>query len=115
MKKSEPEIWIVDSIEDQAWGLEETSGIGGQADRTLRSREAGELLRPDQALVLVHTTRRNSFVWSVRPETPDFQALAKAFHCRACRPESLQDFKLALKDAFVRLAGRPRLAAAATT
>jgi len=35
----------VDSIEDQAWGLEETSGIGGQADRTLRSREAGELLQ----------------------------------------------------------------------
>lgn len=35
----------VDSIEDQAWGLEETGGIGGQADRTLRSREAGELLQ----------------------------------------------------------------------
>ena len=35
----------VDSIEEQIYGLEERGGIGGQADRTLRSREAGELLQ----------------------------------------------------------------------
>ena len=44
---------------------------------------------------------------SVRPETPDFQALAKAFNCRACRPESLEAFQAALKDAFA--ADRPTL------
>ena len=35
----------VDSLEDQAYGLEEKEGLGGQADRTLRQREAGELLQ----------------------------------------------------------------------
>ena len=35
----------LDSLEDQAFALEEKAGIGGQADRTLRSREASELLQ----------------------------------------------------------------------
>ncbi len=35
----------VDSIEEQIYGLEQKTGIGGHADRTLRSREAGELLQ----------------------------------------------------------------------
>jgi RNA polymerase sigma-70 factor (ECF subfamily) len=35
----------LDPLDDQAYALEETSGLGGQADRTLRRREAGELLQ----------------------------------------------------------------------
>jgi len=35
----------LDSIEDQAYALEEKAGYGGQADRSLRQREAGELLQ----------------------------------------------------------------------
>ena len=35
----------VDSIEDQVYDLQQKSGLGGQADRALRSREAGELLQ----------------------------------------------------------------------
>ena len=44
---------------------------------------------------------------SVRPETPDFQALARAFNCRACRPESLAAFQEELTAAFA--ADRPTL------
>ncbi len=36
---------VLDSIEDQAYALEEKAGYGGQADRSLRQREAGELLQ----------------------------------------------------------------------
>lgn len=35
----------VDPIEDQLYALEETSGIGGQADRLLRRREAQDALQ----------------------------------------------------------------------
>ena len=35
----------LDSLEDQAYALEEKAGLGGQADRSLRQREAGELLQ----------------------------------------------------------------------
>ena len=35
----------LDSLDDQAYALEEKAGLGGQADRTLRRREAGELLQ----------------------------------------------------------------------
>lgn len=35
----------LDSLDDQAYALEEKTGLGGQADRTLRQREAGELLQ----------------------------------------------------------------------
>jgi 5-guanidino-2-oxopentanoate decarboxylase len=42
---------------------------------------------------------------SVRPENPDFLALAAAFNCRAHRAISLEDFKQALGDAFT--ADRP--------
>jgi len=44
---------------------------------------------------------------SVRPETPDFQALARAFNCRACRPESLAAFQEELTAAIA--ADRPTL------
>ena len=37
---------------------------------------------------------------SVEPENPDFLKLADAFHCRAHRAESLEDFKESLKMAF---------------
>jgi RNA polymerase sigma-70 factor (ECF subfamily) len=36
---------IVDALDDQLYALEETSGIGGQADRLLRKREAQEALQ----------------------------------------------------------------------
>jgi len=36
----------------------------------------------------------------VKPRNPDFQALARAFHCRACRPESLEALKTALSESF---------------
>ena len=35
----------LDPLDEQAYALEEKAGIGGQADRTLRGREAGELLQ----------------------------------------------------------------------
>jgi thiamine pyrophosphate-dependent acetolactate synthase large subunit-like protein len=44
---------------------------------------------------------------SVRPENPDFLALAEAFNCRAHRAVSLTDFKEALTAAFA--ADRPTL------
>jgi 5-guanidino-2-oxopentanoate decarboxylase len=44
---------------------------------------------------------------SVRPENPDFLALAAAFNCRAHRATSLTDFKEALTAAFA--ADRPTL------
>jgi 5-guanidino-2-oxopentanoate decarboxylase len=44
---------------------------------------------------------------SVRPENPDFLALAAAFNCRAHRAVSLTDFKEALTGAFA--ADRPTL------
>jgi 5-guanidino-2-oxopentanoate decarboxylase len=37
---------------------------------------------------------------SVEPENPDFLKLAEAFHCRAHRARSLDDFKEALTAAF---------------
>jgi 5-guanidino-2-oxopentanoate decarboxylase len=37
---------------------------------------------------------------AVKPRNPDFQALARAFHCRACRPESLAELKAALSESF---------------
>ena len=37
---------------------------------------------------------------AVRPRNPDFQALARAFHCQARRPESLEALKAALAEAF---------------
>lgn len=37
---------------------------------------------------------------AVKPRNPDFQALARAFHCRACRPESLESLKTALSESF---------------
>jgi len=37
---------------------------------------------------------------AVKPRNPDFQALARAFHCRACRPESLEALKTALSESF---------------
>jgi thiamine pyrophosphate-dependent acetolactate synthase large subunit-like protein len=43
----------------------------------------------------------------VKPRNPDFQALARAFHCHAVRPESLTGLTQALKDAF--RADRPTL------
>jgi 5-guanidino-2-oxopentanoate decarboxylase len=43
----------------------------------------------------------------VKPRNPDFQALARAFHCHAVRPESLSSLTQALKDAFK--ADRPTL------
>lgn len=36
---------VVDALDDQMYALEETSGLGGQADRLLRSREAQEALQ----------------------------------------------------------------------
>jgi RNA polymerase sigma-70 factor (ECF subfamily) len=36
---------IVDALDDQIYALEETSGLGGQADRLLRRREAQEALQ----------------------------------------------------------------------
>ena len=36
---------VVDPLEDQMYALEETSGLGGQADRLLRRREAQEALQ----------------------------------------------------------------------
>jgi 5-guanidino-2-oxopentanoate decarboxylase len=44
---------------------------------------------------------------AVKPRNPDFQALARAFHCHAQRPESLAGIAQALKDAFK--ADRPTL------
>jgi 5-guanidino-2-oxopentanoate decarboxylase len=44
---------------------------------------------------------------AVKPRNPDFQALARAFHCHAQRPESLAGIAHALKDAFK--ADRPTL------
>ena len=43
----------------------------------------------------------------VKPRNPDFQALARAFHCHAVRPESLAGLTQALKTAFK--ADRPTL------
>jgi 5-guanidino-2-oxopentanoate decarboxylase len=43
----------------------------------------------------------------VRPRNPDFQALARAFHCHAVRPASLAGLTQALKAAFK--ADRPTL------
>jgi thiamine pyrophosphate-dependent acetolactate synthase large subunit-like protein len=43
----------------------------------------------------------------VKPRNPDFQALARAFHCHAVRPASLAGLTQALKDAFK--ADRPTL------
>jgi 5-guanidino-2-oxopentanoate decarboxylase len=37
---------------------------------------------------------------AVKPRNPDFQALARAFHCRACQPASLAELKTALADSF---------------
>ena len=37
---------------------------------------------------------------AVKPRNPDFQALARAFHCRACRPGSLEALKTALSESF---------------
>ena len=37
---------------------------------------------------------------AVKPRNPDFQALARAFHCKAIRPASLEELKLALAEAF---------------
>ena len=44
---------------------------------------------------------------AVKPRNPDFQALARACHCHAQRPESLAGIAQALKDAFK--ADRPTL------
>ncbi len=44
---------------------------------------------------------------AVKPHNPDFQALARAFHCHAVRPDSLPGITQALKDAFK--ADRPTL------
>ena len=43
----------------------------------------------------------------VKPRNPDFQALARAFHCHAVRPDSLAGLTRALQDAFT--ADRPTL------
>jgi len=43
----------------------------------------------------------------VKPRNPDFQALARAFHCHAVRPDSLAGLTRALQDAFK--ADRPTL------
>jgi 5-guanidino-2-oxopentanoate decarboxylase len=37
---------------------------------------------------------------AVKPRNPDFQALARAFYCRARKPASLAELKLALSEAF---------------
>ena len=37
---------------------------------------------------------------AVKPRNPDFQALARAFHSRACQPASLAELKTALADSF---------------
>jgi 5-guanidino-2-oxopentanoate decarboxylase len=37
---------------------------------------------------------------AVKPRNPDFQTLARAFHCRSCRPESLEALEAALSDSF---------------
>ena len=37
---------------------------------------------------------------AVKPRNPDFQALARAFHCRACQPAGLGELKTALADSF---------------
>ena len=37
---------------------------------------------------------------AVKPRNPDFQALARAFHSRACQPASLTELKTALADSF---------------
>ena len=44
---------------------------------------------------------------AVKPRNPDFQALARAFHCHAVRPDSLAGLTQALKDALA--ADRPTL------
>jgi 5-guanidino-2-oxopentanoate decarboxylase len=44
---------------------------------------------------------------AVKPRNPDFQTLARAFHCRSCRPESLAELTAALSDSF--RAGGPTL------
>ena len=38
---------------------------------------------------------------AVKPRNPDFQALARAFHCHARQPKSLAELTQSLKDAFV--------------
>ena len=35
---------------------------------------------------------------AVKPRNPDFQTLARAFHCRACQPASLAELKTALAE-----------------
>jgi 5-guanidino-2-oxopentanoate decarboxylase len=37
---------------------------------------------------------------AVKPRNPDFQGLARAFHCHARQPQSLAELIQALKDAF---------------
>jgi len=37
---------------------------------------------------------------AVKPRNPDFQALARAFHCHARQPTSLAELTQSLKDAF---------------
>jgi 5-guanidino-2-oxopentanoate decarboxylase len=44
---------------------------------------------------------------AVKPRNPDFQALARAFHCHAIRPDSLSGLTQALEEAFK--ADRPTL------
>jgi 5-guanidino-2-oxopentanoate decarboxylase len=44
---------------------------------------------------------------AVKPHNPDFQALARAFHCHAVKPDTLAGLTQALKDAF--RADRPTL------
>ena len=44
---------------------------------------------------------------AVKPRNPDFQALARAFHCHGVRPDSLDGLSQALRDAF--RADRPTL------
>ena len=44
---------------------------------------------------------------AVKPRNPDFQALARAFHCHGVRPDSLGGLAQALKDSFK--ADRPTL------
>jgi 5-guanidino-2-oxopentanoate decarboxylase len=51
--------------------------------------------------------RRGIGELGVRPRNPDFQALARAYHCHAVRPDSLAGLTQALKDAF--RADRPTL------
>jgi len=37
---------------------------------------------------------------AVKPRNPDFQDLARAFHCQACRPESAEALKTAFSESF---------------